>query len=279
MSDERQKSTNNVPAKSEAKNDEEKLPSIEVGQHGAIVRTIDDMWRLARLVHKSGLAPKGFQSPEAIIVAWEYGAELGLGRMQSLHCIHVIDGVPRLNVDAALALVRASGLFDESAFVEEISDTKATCTVRRLPNGNPVTRTFTIDDARRAGLLGERKENWHKYPKRMLQVRARSWALRDAFGDVLRGLEVVGVAEEDARANVRDATLPNADVIAPAPESFSQRKIDRIAGRVRMIPGDPATDEDAPHELVTEALREQGMIAAEAATTVEDDDGDEPSLF
>jgi hypothetical protein len=48
---------------------------------------------------------------------------------------------------------------------------------------------FTMDDARRAGLLS--KDNvWKTYPRRMLQMRTRSGNLKDHFGDVLLGIEI-----------------------------------------------------------------------------------------
>ena len=42
-------------------------------------------------------------------------------------------------------------------------------------------------DAKRAGLAGK-SGPWTQYPRRMLQMRARGFALRDAFPDLLRGL-------------------------------------------------------------------------------------------
>ena len=52
-----------------------------------------------------------------------------------------------------------------------------------------------LDDAKRAGLLGK-KGPWTEYPQRMLQMRARSWALRDGFADVLKGLSVREEAQD-----------------------------------------------------------------------------------
>src|SRR6185503_4726297 len=112
---------------------------------------------------------------------------LGLNPMASLQNIAVINGKPSVYGDCQLAVVRASGLFDEKAFEERIEGTgdnmKAICKVRRLPNGNVATNEFSIADARRAGLAD--KTIWKQYPQRMLKFRARSWVLRDNFGDIL----------------------------------------------------------------------------------------------
>lgn len=159
---------------------------------------MDDLWRFAKAVAISGLAPKGLEKPEAIMIAVQMGAELGLKPMQSLQNIAVINGRPAVWGDAMLGICRASGLFDESAFREEVIEgegdkegmTTARCTVRRLPDGNPHTVEFTTEDAARAELL-KKKGPWQQYPKRMLQLRARGFALRDQFTDLLRGLKTV----------------------------------------------------------------------------------------
>ena len=88
-----------------------------------------------------------------------------------------------------LALVRGSGLLEY--IKEEPTDAGCTCTVKRRGE-DEVCRSFSMEDAKRAGLAGKQGP-WAQYPKRMLQMRARSWALRDVFPDVLKG---VYIAEE-----------------------------------------------------------------------------------
>lgn len=134
------------------------------------------------------------ERPESILVALQMGAELGLSPMAAVQNIAVINGRPAVWGDAMLAVARASGVFDEAAFEEVVEDTGkggllARCTVRRAPHGKPTVRVFTMDDAKLAGLAGK-SGPWQQYPRRMLQMRARSWALRDAFSDVLRGIPV-----------------------------------------------------------------------------------------
>lgn len=164
-----------------------------IGPRGMMLANLDEAFRFARAVAQSGLAPKGMNE-QAILVAIEMGAELGLPPMASLQNVAVINGRPSVWGDAIPAVCMASGLFDFEAFEEtlEYDDESgfavaATCTVRRLPKGRTVTRRFTVDDAKRAKLLGK-SGPWSEYQPRMLQMRARSWALRDAFPDVLRGL-------------------------------------------------------------------------------------------
>jgi len=63
----------------------------------------------------------------------------------------------------------------------------AICQVLRSGRSEPITRTFSIEDAKRAGLW-QKPGPWTDYPDRMLMMRARAFALRDAFPDVLMGL-------------------------------------------------------------------------------------------
>jgi hypothetical protein len=139
---------------------------------------------LADRFSKSGMVPKHYlNSPNSILVAWEYGGSLGLGLMQSLQAIAVINGMPCIWGDNLLALVYASGQLEE---IDE--SVEGQCTVKRKGK-KPATATFTMDDAKKAGLVGKAGP-WSQYPKRMLQMRVRAFALRDNFPDILKGMQV-----------------------------------------------------------------------------------------
>jgi len=155
--------------KVEPANDQAQLPAkIEAGKRGLELRTLDEYWRFATAVARSGMAPKGMERPESVLVAIQMGAEVGLTPMAALQNIAVINGRPSVWGDAMLAICRSSGVFDEAAFEETIEERDgkiiASCTVRRLPNGKPVTRTFSMDDAKQAGLAGK-PGPWQQYPK------------------------------------------------------------------------------------------------------------------
>ena len=157
-------------------------------------RSLKEAQQLADLIHRSKLAPKGFDTPESCLVGILYGMEVGLSPIAALQRMAIIDGRATIWGDAALALVQASGLL--LSIREEIQDDPkqtianyltATCTVTRHGRAEPVTKTFSIEDAKRAGLW-QKPGPWSDYPKRMLAMRARAFALRDAFPDVLAGL-------------------------------------------------------------------------------------------
>lgn len=86
--------------------------------------------------------------------------------------------------------MKASGLceaIDEWMEGEKPETWVAVCNVMRRNDPIPTERRFSVEDAKRAKLWGKAGP-WSDYPKRMLQMRARAFALRDAFPDVLGGL-------------------------------------------------------------------------------------------
>jgi hypothetical protein len=154
----------------------------------------------AGLLAKSDIVPKDYQGkPGNVLVAIQWGMEIGLQPMQAMQNIAVINGRPSIWGDAMIALVRACPAFE---YINETQDDKqAVCVIKR--KGEPeAVRTFSLEDAKRAGLLGK-SGPWTQYPKRMMQMRARSWALRDVFPDVLKGMIC---AEEALDSGPRDVT-------------------------------------------------------------------------
>jgi hypothetical protein len=186
------------------------------------------MLKRAEVLARSELVPKSLQGkPEAIVLVGAKGAELGVPFIASLTEIHVIEGSASPSAQLRLALLRRAG--HEARFVES-DEEKAVIRGRRRENRDDpdawVTVTWTIDQARRAGLLdvtyerwvaGEsgrrrpmrwvegstpeppewitkpdvevkRRENWWRYPAEMLRARAASALCRMEFSDVLTGL-------------------------------------------------------------------------------------------
>ncbi len=88
---------------------ESKPTAIMAGDRGLKLATLDDAWRFAGMVLSSRLAPSTFDSREKILIAMQYGAEVGLTPMQSLQSIAVINGRPSMWGDALPGLVWGSG--------------------------------------------------------------------------------------------------------------------------------------------------------------------------
>jgi hypothetical protein len=147
--------------------------------------TMGEMIEYAKMIATSGLVPKDYiDNAGAVIVAIQMGAELGLSPMAALQNISVINGRPAVWGDAGLAIVQTHAEFVEMK--ETSGPGWAECTLTRRGR-LPVTRRFTLEHAREAQLLNK-PGPWQTYRERMLQMRARWWAMRDLFADALKGI-------------------------------------------------------------------------------------------
>lgn len=186
---------------------------IALNKNGLQLATLDDLWRFSQYVVKSGFAPKGMDKPESVLIAIEMGFEVGLSPMAALQNTAVVNGRPTIYGDAALALVRGSGLlesYSETPVGEAGKDSFGYCiTAKRKGDNSTYSETFTVADAKQAGLWGK-SGPWSQYPARMLKFRARGFLLRDAFGDVLKGMRTF---EE-----VRDYVDADVEVVAEKPK-------------------------------------------------------------
>lgn len=183
-------------------------------------QTFDQALTFSKYLADSDLVPKDFKGrPGNCLVAIQWGAELGLKPLQAMQNLAVINGRPALWGDAVIALVRSSSLCE---YVVETDDGQtATCKVKRRGEPEQV-RTFSMDDARAAGLAGKQGP-WTQYPKRMRQMRARAFALRDVFPDVLRGLPVA----EEVMDTPTEKHMGQAEVVPPAaPNYYDSAKFD-----------------------------------------------------
>lgn len=174
-------------------------------------QNIEEALKFSDYLAKSTIVPKDFaNNPGNILVAIQWGMELGLQPMQAMQNIAVINGRPALWGDAVIALVRSSPLCE---YIYETDDGEtATCRVKRRGEEEQF-RTFSQTEAKAAGLAGKQGP-WTQYPKRMRQLRARAFALRDVFPDVLRGmpmaeeLQDIPTERELNQAHVRKADEP-----------------------------------------------------------------------
>lgn len=148
-------------------------------------RSLDEALKVADYLAESELVPKDFRGkPGNVLVAIQWGIELGLKPMQAMQNIAVINGRPALWGDALLALVLASPACE---YIEEWEDNgTAYCKVKRRGKPEDI-QSFGEEDARKAGLIGKQGP-WAQYPKRMKKMRARAFALRDNFADILKGI-------------------------------------------------------------------------------------------
>ena len=158
---------------------------------------------VAEYLATTTMVPKNYiGKPGDIFVAMAMGYKLGLPIEQSLQDIAVINGRPCLWGDGLLSLVLNHPELD-SIEDEPILDKQTIigyiCTVKRKGH-EPHSKKFTLQDAQKAGLLGKAGP-WTQFPERMLQLRARSFAVRDKFADALRGLRIAEIEKDDEQFN------------------------------------------------------------------------------
>jgi hypothetical protein len=188
-----------------------------------VPRSLEEALTLARAVVASGMAPHGLETPEACLIAILHGLEVGLTPLSALQRIAVIDGRPTIWGDGAMALVRASGLcraVREWIEGDAPQDWTAFCEVLRRGESDPVTCRFGVEDARRAGLWGK-PGPWSLYPRRMLQMRARAFALRDVFADVLGGLYLREEIESEVVLQFPAPSKAQAIAAPPVPDRLT----------------------------------------------------------
>lgn len=157
----------------------------------SIIKPVAD---LAVSIASTELVPAKLRNrPDAVAAVILAGREIGLPPMTALRTVFIVDGKPALYAEAMLALVLAAG--HEVRYLES---TGSVCTVvgKRKGSTSEHQVTWTLDEARRAGLSGQ---VWNKYPRAMLKHRATAELCRDLFADVLAGLAAV---EEVAETEV-----------------------------------------------------------------------------
>lgn len=144
---------------------------------------LDGKLKFCTQLIQSGLLPKHYQRPQAVLAAILMGQEMGFSPMASLRVIAVINGVPTLQASGMKAkAIKAGGQFKTVEWTDEVCCIKAT----RPGWAESEVVTYTIDDAKLQGLTG--KDNWKRMPKQMLYARAVTMAIRNLFADVVEGV-------------------------------------------------------------------------------------------
>lgn len=256
--------------------------TIQNAQRGELLpapKSTAEAMELAKTLASSQLIPKAFQQrPGDVFVAMMWSHSLGIPIVQGLQGIAVINGKPSLYGDALLAVCMGSG---QMADIEETvtgnaDNLTATCKVTRRGKPTPVVSTFSMADARAAGLLGK-PGPWKQYTSRMLKMRARAFALRDAFPDVLSGIasaeemqDVEGTATEKATENVAEqvAKMPRRRSKLPvqAPKEGTEAEVEKPAAPAQELPLPPEPEPaQAPTPEAPAAEGEEiGLLAMEA---------------
>lgn len=215
------------------------LPAVRTEPPTAVVRRDTDSWadqlpaivELARSICGTDFVPEAMRdNVAATAAAILYGREVSLPPMTALGNVNVIKGKPGLSAVIMRAQVLAAG-----HEIRQDESTSGLCTLSGRRRGTDYwqTVTYSIDDARQAGLLQQNK-NYEKNPRRMLRARATSELCELMFADVVRGMPSLEELEE------LDDEVP-AGAPAPAARAKVQRK-----SRAAQSDGGAVPPADAP---------------------------------
>lgn len=228
---------------------------VSMGEHGIQLRTMDDLGRWCVTVAKSGMAPRGMDTPEKIAVAVQTGMEAGISPMASLRSIVVINGTPSWKGEAALALIRSRGICKSPprVFVRGDGDAReGVFAFHRADMAEPVEVTFSVADAKRAKLWGKAGP-WTEYSEDMLCWRAVGRGSKRYFSDVLQGIAVAEEVQDyppDSRATVASTTTAPADPDPLLASGPTQEEIDaEFVADEKAVEIDPATGEVIPEHV------------------------------
>ena len=158
-------------------------------------KSLTEAMEFSKTLSQSGLVPDAYRGkPANVLVAIQWGYEIGLPPMQALTNINVINGRPSLWGDGLIAVVKMHPNY--YGMKEWLEGDTAYCSVKRKVHDTveETIREFSIEDAKRSGLLN--RPTWKSYPKRMLQMRARGFAIRDAFPDAIKGMITTEEAQD-----------------------------------------------------------------------------------
>lgn len=215
------------------------------------------MLEIAETLAASTIIPSALQGqPGNVFVIILTGQELGLSPMQAIRSINVIDGKPVLDAALIVGLIKASKACLEFRLVESTNE-RATYTTLREGDAKHTTVTYTIADAKAAGLAS--KQNWQKHPAAMLRARCSSALGRAVYPDVVLNIYDQDEGEEmRRRAPVRepdaiDVAEEVAQVAAPRVVDFP---IDEAA------PPEPTPEEDAAATAKAEVAEDIATLRA-----------------
>jgi hypothetical protein len=242
--------------------------------------SVDAMEKFSDLLLQSKLCPDHFyekggdNKPDynkgktaAVMMVLLQGHQLNLPPLTALQHIIPVNGLLSIKGDAAKSMIFGSGKLKKDSWDEEVTGSveqgnyKVAITATRSDNGQTLTRSFSVADAKRAGLWIDasmlqkqdgwkyKKSAWYKYPERMINYRALGFLARDLFPDVMSGIYTT----EEAMDLPQDQTIViettgGAEIAIPDKEfneSRSESLTRKAAEKIDKIQQRPMTPEES----------------------------------
>ena len=171
---------------------------------------------------KTGMLPDHIKTGWQFAVIAATGHELGMQPMRAIRSLAMVKGKVVESADSQLARFKAAG--GRSQF-EVLDETKAVLHLIH-PNGDKHTESFTIEDAKRAGLSSN--SNYSKFPKAMLRSRAITAGLKSV------GWEgAVGAYDPD---ELRSEEFPEPPQTLRVTQAQTPAGVDRSHGTAKATP-------------------------------------------
>jgi hypothetical protein len=245
---------------------------IPISETGFVYDNYSALELICKKIMDSGITRLGNTAQIALVIM--RGKSLGLDLFDSLENIHIINNKTTLAGDLAMALVEQSGHFVDKQHVYEGSGDNRSCTVTVQRKGREKkVWSFSMAEAKKAGLLEKKSSPWLTFPDSMLYYRALGFALRREFPDVLRGMhlseeldqldgekmaqvtEIVDLTPEKAKRKPREkGNTPNGSETTPT--SFTETAAEATAEAekaTQALPPEPVKQEQEQPLPGTEA--------------------------
>lgn len=232
--------------------------------------TFQEVVDLAKVLSQANIIPSALRGkPNDVAAIVLHGASLGIDAMSAIRSMHIIEGKPTLSADLMVGLAKRSPVCEYFILVES-TDEVATWETKRRGDPKPVRLSFTIAQARAAGLTG--KSTWKAYPAAMLRARGASGLGRAVYSDLFAGvydpdeLETVDITP---RANVGFPSGTTAVADEPAAPAFDlTSRLDRLA---KATTGDEIRAIDAEVKPAWDGLsvEEKDLYTAERKAAIE----------
>jgi hypothetical protein len=139
----------------------------------------DALLSKANILLRSGFLPPHIKRPEQAVAIMLRGKELGIGPMEALSSINMIQGKVSSSTQLMLALIYRSGKLED---IEMSEGDPSVCTMTRV-GMQPHTVEFGSDRAKKMKLMN--KDNYKKFPEVMFMWRAIAICARRVFPDVI----------------------------------------------------------------------------------------------
>jgi hypothetical protein len=220
---------------------------VGMGERGVALHNIDEAWRFCDAIQKSGVAPKGMNDTAKIFAVVQAGAELGLTPFRALSNMKIINGrvgpmgsLAKALVRSARVLAPGTGFKEDFVGEEDTDEWAARIVTLRDGESKEYITTFSVKDAKLAGLWGKRGREgaptpWVTYPKRMLMWRAIGFHMDDYYSDVLMGMHLAEILEDYPEERVPVVMEHRAVTVKdPLLESLTpERELEEIAAELQ----------------------------------------------